>query len=694
MRLFAAATAPILVAGLLVVTGQPAQAIGSVSLTRTSWASTDARHPHQIVIDGPDAAPVGSWHDDQGRKHTSRAYFTFDISRFRGTVISSAEFVVQQTAATDCTRRPPIELWRTENVTDRSSWRRPPRPLALLHTSTERVACPAPRVEFDALAGFRQAVAAGKSTLTLALRLPAGAERDPANGMWFANAAKMSVDYNTPPEVPTELTLNPNQPCASQAPRAWQGTGDAYVSARLADADMNGSAYGDLLEVTFAAWPVDRPEERTERRGSSIGPGVVSGWFPADLFRDGETYAWAARAFDRQDYSAWSQTCYFTVDNQRPQNPPLVSSAEYPNDGEYHGGAGIEGTFTFTANGVPDVVRYQYSWDQWVYTDVAADGPGGAATIRYTPDTWGTKRLYVRTEDAAGNRSGVTQYEFNVANIAPRIDIQVGGIGEPTRFTFGPNMLDDVVGYEYQIDDGDVQTVAAGADGTATVTVVLATGGDHTIRVASQTVRGIKPFTRRTFTVPTAPVITSTVYPSGQWGGGQGVPGAFTFHPRVPDGVAYRYTFGSGPATRVAAGDDGTATVTWTPTTSGAITLTVVSVRADGTESASARYSIYVRDLTPEVSSDLYTEWWPDGGPGVPSTFTFRSELPALTVFAYRLNGGPEQTLAATDGAGAASVVITPDRAGEHTLVVRALGPDGHESPERTFIFLVAEPAG
>jgi hypothetical protein len=184
--------------------------------------------------------------------------------------------------------------------------------------------------------------------------------------------------------------------------------------------------------------------------------------------------------------------------------------------------------------------------------------------------------------------------------------------------------------------------------------------------------------------------VTSTDYPQNQTSGGQGMPGTFTFSPRLPDVAAYRYSFGGAPAVTVDAGVDGTATVTWTPTGPGFVSLSVVSVGSDGTLSPSTSYSFSVRDLRPEVWSDLYTEWWPDGGPGIPATFMFSSALPGVTGFTYQLNGGVVEPV---DGpGGAAFVVITPDRAGEHTLVVRALGPDGYVSPERTFIFLVAEP--
>jgi len=89
-----------------------------------------------------------------------------------------------------------------------------------------------------------------------------------------------------------------------------------------------------------------------------------------------------------------------------PAAVPTVTSAAYPADGRWHGGAAVPGEFTFGANGVTDVDHYVYGWGvDSPSTPVAADALGGAATVALTPPGDGPSDLYVQSVDRAGNRS-------------------------------------------------------------------------------------------------------------------------------------------------------------------------------------------------------------------------------------------------------------------------------------------------
>ncbi|GAA2702772.1 hypothetical protein ACFY2R_24640 [Micromonospora olivasterospora] len=102
--------------------------------------------------------------------------------------------------------------------------------------------------------------------------------------------------------------------------------------------------------------------------------------------------------------------------------------------------------------------------------------------------------------------------------------------------------MENVVEYTYRLNGGPEQTVAAAADGTATVTV------------------------------------TSTQVPAG-------TPGTFVFGPGMPGVTEHVYSFDGRPAQTVAAGADGAAAVTYTPTTAGLHRVTVYSRTGDGTVS-------------------------------------------------------------------------------------------------------------
>ncbi|HEU5473088.1 MAG TPA: hypothetical protein VFV67_20775 [Actinophytocola sp.] len=71
---------------------------------------------------------------------------------------------------------------------------------------------------------------------------------------------------------------------------------------------------------------------------------------------------------------------------------PTVGSTDYPENNPYPGvGApGLPGRFTFDANGSADVVGFRYG-EFFASTFVAADRPGGSATVEFAPRGQGTE---------------------------------------------------------------------------------------------------------------------------------------------------------------------------------------------------------------------------------------------------------------------------------------------------------------
>ncbi|PWR09481.1 hypothetical protein DKT68_12040 [Micromonospora acroterricola] len=672
-------------AGMLTLTATPASAYDVRYERNTSWAYTDSHRPTKITIDPAGDVPVGSWTDDRGRAHTARAYFTFDISRYRGAAIESATFSAKETSVVDCTKRPGVELWRTAPYTDRSSWEKPPADRAKLSTATlpDIAGCPAPYVEWNAAEGLRQALAEGASTLTLALRLPAGVDSDPTLGRRYASAVGISIDYNYTPGVPTELQTS-GKPCTTAEPYQFQRSDDLALSAVLHDRDRNDTGGTDMLTATFALWPVDEPTARLERTGNGRDGERASGLFYRDTLTHDRVYAWQVRAADSRATGEWSGLCYFRTDFQGPSVAPVVSSTDFPVEG-WH--PALPGQFTFDAGSATDVVSFRYQLNSTGEQTVAADRNGGSATVTLTPGT-GPNSLTVWSVDAAGNRSPEARYEFLASDVAPVITGSLTEIGAPATFSVQPGM-GGVIRYRFQLDGDPEQTVEAAADGSAALTVTPTRGGNRTLSVTSVTADGVTATAVRTFRLTTAPKISATVYEQGATSGGQGVPGVFTFAPRQPDVVSYRYRFGTVTST-VAAAADGTASVTWTPTKAGFTSLTVWSVDRNGVQSESASFVFFVRDLLPVIQGMLYDPSYPAGGPGQAGDFLISSEVPDTTEFRYRFDDGPEQGVGA-DINGSAIVTWTPEQSGTHTLTVRSLFADGTASQERTYTFLVAE---
>ena len=90
------------------------------------------------------------------------------------------------------------------------------------------------------------------------------------------------------------------------------------------------------------------------------------------------------------------------------------------------------------------------------------------------------------------------------------------------------------------------------------------------------------------------------------------------------------------------------------------------------------------------MTSEDYPYGQPGGGPGIPGTFHFTSEMANVVEYRYYpLDGGPEQRVAAGPD-GSASAVLTPVRAGIHSLLVLAVNADGLVSGEGDYTFRVA----
>lgn len=197
-------------------------------------------------------------------------------------------------------------------------------------------------------------------------------------------------------------------------------------------------------------------------------------------------------------------------------------------------------------------------------------------------------------------------------------------------------------------------------------------------------------------TAPPTPTVSSAVYPSGSTaGGGPGVPGSFSFTANgSADVVAYEYRFypeGDGNWRSVPGdGPGGSAVVEYTPADSGYQSVSVRSVDSAGNRSYETYYSFAVLETRPFVFSSMYPAEYPNlaGGIGVPGVFDFQSNLPGVVSYAYRLDDGPESTVAA--GADRrASVTITPTSGGDHVLRVVSTSADGQVSPPRDYRFTV-----
>jgi hypothetical protein len=78
-------------------------------LTSTSSAVADSVTPNKSQVN-PASAPVGTHVDTAGRKHMTKAYFTFDLSQLTGHELLSASFETKEQrlpTAPSCPHRRP-----------------------------------------------------------------------------------------------------------------------------------------------------------------------------------------------------------------------------------------------------------------------------------------------------------------------------------------------------------------------------------------------------------------------------------------------------------------------------------------------------------------------------------------------------------------------------------------------------------
>ncbi|HEY0700596.1 MAG TPA: hypothetical protein VGD43_22665, partial [Micromonospora sp.] len=379
---------------------------------------------------------------------------------------------------------------------------------------------------------------------------------------------------------------------------------DFSAYANMTDPDRDP---GDQLTPEFEFWPVADPTAITAMSWgiSSGGDGLDGvGTVPASTLADGR-YAWHARVYDQRAYSPWSDACYFTVDRTAPAVAPTVASPEYPeNPPNPTGGTNVTGTFLFTANGVGDVVEFNYGDSPWnMWNRVPADQVGGAATIQWQPRNSGQQTLYVVSVDRAGNRSPQRAYTFNVRDLGIRASTKSqapdpSGAGILVTMRFTTQVGNGITTITYSVDGGTEHAVAVGADGTAEAVLPPLAGGQHLLSYAGHDAAGaILSQSSTYFYVDDAPTVVSDgVYPLDGSGGGVGVTGVFTVTPQIAQGATTVRLYASGMtgAVLVPVDADGRARVSWTPTQTGYHYFWFSVNYADGRSSGSRSFSVTV----------------------------------------------------------------------------------------------------
>lgn len=556
-------------------TAVPASASDYTTIESTSWSYVDSAAPKTSFVNPAGDAPVGAKVTADHRKHISKSYFTFDLSRLRGAQVLFAGLSARETTVADCSAPQSTEVWVTAPAKKAPTWADQPRELSKLAGPGGVDSCPDDALGWDAAPALQHALDTGRTSLTVAMRLPDGPQQDPRFGRTFRPSLVVYLQTNRPPATPTALKTG-THPCADNPVVRRGSTG---LSATVGDPDdMN-------FTTEFAWWPVGHPDQRAT--GTDDIYGYLTTYYDPDAqLADGVTYEWQVRAKDALATSAWSVTCRFTTDFTAPATGPVITSADYlPDD---TGGTGIPGSFTFDAQGNTDVAGFTWSGGY-----VAADRPGGKATVVYTPTSSGTQAVYAWSVDAAGNTSPSGSYQFSVAANEPAVTCTPASdyVGVPRQCTFSPRGNGGATAYVYKLNQGAETTVPAGADGTATVTITPTQPEQfQTLSVRTKLTNG--NLTAATVHRPGIRLGEPTVDVPATVVAGQ--PAEFTFHAVLPGSTSFGYRWDEGEVVTVPAGPDGVGKATIVPSEPYWHQLTVFSVTAAGQRSGSTETYVEV----------------------------------------------------------------------------------------------------
>jgi hypothetical protein len=237
-----------------------------------------------------------------------------------------------------------------------------------------------------------------------------------ALGLSVAPAAQAG-SANTRPEVPSELKVE-GVNCVVGDGRPFIRYADPVFSARVVDWDGGQDPFLNARFYWGAVGSGDMGSASVRTPNGDIARVTP----PTGTFVHGGKYAFSAEANDNHETSNRSEPCEFEVDTVQPDRPPLVSSTDFPDDGESHGGGNTTGSFTFKANNVADVKGFYYGYENPPSTYVAADQLGGEATVNVTVRA-GFNTLNVQSVDRAGNvnAGGPERYQFLVDYPRPAV---------------------------------------------------------------------------------------------------------------------------------------------------------------------------------------------------------------------------------------------------------------------------------
>lgn len=279
---------------------------------------TDRAHPDTSYLSAgaSDVLRMGRY-----EQYGGNAFFEFDIKALSGKQILNAQLSMTQTEVAAWPNSPvQLRLFGhqdagfTWNGQDHSLWG---DVLGTQSPGTWRG--PAVTVGWDVASGVRAWV--GQQYVQFGL---APQDENAQSRRHFSREATLTVEYNTPPDTPTNLRfITPNRSCGTDQSQAYISATDVTVGFNQTDPDSGNVDTNVYLYRTGENVPI---QSRSPGLGAQGEKSVTFN----DL-QDGQSYAWRARGSDWQiDGNAFSGWCGFEIDRTGPKVPTLTQPSSTP----------------------------------------------------------------------------------------------------------------------------------------------------------------------------------------------------------------------------------------------------------------------------------------------------------------------------------------------------------------------------
>ncbi|MGW1562866.1 RHS repeat-associated core domain-containing protein [Streptomyces sp. NPDC002144] len=297
-------------------------------------------------------------------------------------------------------------------------------------------------VAFDLTAGMQTIANIHNDHWTLGLYN--ATETNDVDFVRFSDNPTFSITYNNPPATPTNLSMTPSDLSGSTT---YTSTGTPTLSSSATDAN------GDTVQLAYQI--LAGSTVKASGTTGFVTSGSAATWKPSTALSDG-AYTWQVRAYDGQNYSAWSTAQALTIDTTTPA-APSVNCTGYPS-GQWT--AAISGGTTCALSDTSsNVAGYAWSLDGGTSTYVS----GTAPSIPINPAA-GYHTLSVHAVSKANKNGTTTNYSFGVgsAGMTSPADQSATSTTLPLKATAPPGAT--TVTFKYRVGtSGTFTTIPASA---------------------------------------------------------------------------------------------------------------------------------------------------------------------------------------------------------------------------------------